>query len=139
MCFEFSFTICIAFCFKKGEILLIIEKKPDGWWIAKNAEGNEGLIPRTYLEVSPCLCFSPLQLFSFLIKHCYIFWSIDWWMGWNTEIALILGIEWGKPACVNGSGFLWNAFMPVSPGTNFTVKLCRLILFIARHFMLTLH
>ncbi|XP_023573272.1 nephrocystin-1 isoform X2 [Octodon degus] len=36
--------------FKKGEILLIIEKKPDGWWIAKNAKGNEGLIPRTYLE-----------------------------------------------------------------------------------------
>uniref|UniRef100_H0W4V8 Nephrocystin 1 n=1 Tax=Cavia porcellus TaxID=10141 RepID=H0W4V8_CAVPO len=33
--------------FKKGEILLIIEKKPD----AKNAEGNKGLIPRTYLEV----------------------------------------------------------------------------------------
>ncbi|XP_053445854.1 nephrocystin-1 isoform X1 [Nycticebus coucang] len=38
--------------FKKGEILLIIEKKPDGWWIAKDAKGNEGLIPRTYLE--PC-------------------------------------------------------------------------------------
>ncbi|XP_013378285.1 PREDICTED: nephrocystin-1 isoform X2 [Chinchilla lanigera] len=36
--------------FQKGEILLIIEKKPDGWWIAKNAKGNEGLIPRTYLE-----------------------------------------------------------------------------------------
>ncbi|XP_062934241.1 nephrocystin-1 [Cynocephalus volans] len=36
--------------FKKGEILLIIEKNPDGWWIARNAQGNEGLIPRTYLE-----------------------------------------------------------------------------------------
>ncbi|XP_008063848.1 nephrocystin-1 [Carlito syrichta] len=36
--------------FKKGEILLIIEKKPDGWWIAKNAKGNKGLVPRTYLE-----------------------------------------------------------------------------------------
>ncbi|XP_004844389.1 nephrocystin-1 isoform X2 [Heterocephalus glaber] len=36
--------------FKKGEILLIIEKKPDGWWIAKNAKGNEGLIPKTYVE-----------------------------------------------------------------------------------------
>ncbi|XP_059044397.1 nephrocystin-1 isoform X1 [Mustela lutreola] len=36
--------------FKKGEILLIIEKKPDGWWIAKNAKGNKGLIPRTYVE-----------------------------------------------------------------------------------------
>ncbi|XP_042132128.2 nephrocystin-1 isoform X1 [Peromyscus maniculatus bairdii] len=38
--------------FKKGDILHIIEKKPDGWWLAKDAEGNEGLIPRTYLE--PC-------------------------------------------------------------------------------------
>ncbi|XP_059117359.1 nephrocystin-1 isoform X4 [Peromyscus eremicus] len=39
--------------FKKGDILHIIEKKPDGWWLAKDAEGNEGLIPRTYLE--PCI------------------------------------------------------------------------------------
>ncbi|KAM4803862.1 nephrocystin-1-like [Urocitellus parryii] len=38
--------------FKKGEILLVIEKKPDGWWIAQDSKGNEGLIPRTYLE--PC-------------------------------------------------------------------------------------
>uniref|UniRef100_A0A8D2BQB4 Nephrocystin-1 n=1 Tax=Sus scrofa TaxID=9823 RepID=A0A8D2BQB4_PIG len=36
--------------FKKGEILLIIEKNPDGWWLAKNAQGNKGLTPRTYLE-----------------------------------------------------------------------------------------
>ncbi|XP_057637651.1 nephrocystin-1 isoform X1 [Chionomys nivalis] len=36
--------------FKKGDILHIIDKKPDGWWLAKDAEGNEGLIPRTYLE-----------------------------------------------------------------------------------------
>ncbi|XP_016078240.1 PREDICTED: nephrocystin-1 [Miniopterus natalensis] len=39
--------------FKKGEILLIIEKNPDGWWMAKNAEGNKGLVPRTYLEPCP--------------------------------------------------------------------------------------
>ncbi|XP_038186387.1 nephrocystin-1 isoform X3 [Arvicola amphibius] len=36
--------------FKKGDILHIIDKKPDGWWLAQDAEGNEGLIPRTYLE-----------------------------------------------------------------------------------------
>nr|XP_014708191.2 nephrocystin-1 isoform X1 [Equus asinus] len=36
--------------FKKGEILRIIEGKPDGWWTAKNAKGEKGLVPRTYLE-----------------------------------------------------------------------------------------
>ncbi|XP_008826397.1 nephrocystin-1 isoform X2 [Nannospalax galili] len=36
--------------FKKGDILHVIEKKPDGWWMAKDADGNKGLIPRTYLE-----------------------------------------------------------------------------------------
>uniref|UniRef100_A0A8C6HIS2 Nephrocystin-1 n=1 Tax=Mus spicilegus TaxID=10103 RepID=A0A8C6HIS2_MUSSI len=36
--------------FKRGDVLHIIEKKPDGWWLAKDAEGVEGLIPRTYLE-----------------------------------------------------------------------------------------
>ncbi|MXQ90197.1 hypothetical protein E5288_WYG017363 [Bos mutus] len=36
--------------FKKGEILCIIKKNSDGWWMAKNAKGNEGLIPKTYLE-----------------------------------------------------------------------------------------
>ncbi|XP_016280773.1 nephrocystin-1 isoform X3 [Monodelphis domestica] len=39
--------------FKKDEILLILEKKPDGWWIAKNIHGNKGLVPKTYLE--PCV------------------------------------------------------------------------------------
>uniref|UniRef100_A0A8B9YZH4 Nephrocystin-1 n=1 Tax=Bos mutus grunniens TaxID=30521 RepID=A0A8B9YZH4_BOSMU len=38
--------------FKKGEILCIIKKNSDGWWMAKNTKGNEGLIPKTYLE--PC-------------------------------------------------------------------------------------
>ncbi|XP_044516713.1 nephrocystin-1 isoform X3 [Gracilinanus agilis] len=39
--------------FKKDEVLLILEKKPDGWWIAKNIHGNKGLVPKTYLE--PCV------------------------------------------------------------------------------------
>lgn len=61
--FLFSFYFVL---FKKGDILHIIDKKPDGWWLAKDAEGNEGLIPRTYLEVSPAhLCLSCYKVFLF--------------------------------------------------------------------------
>uniref|UniRef100_UPI00398EAE67 nephrocystin-1 isoform X2 n=1 Tax=Pristiophorus japonicus TaxID=55135 RepID=UPI00398EAE67 len=37
--------------FKKSEILTILNEKPDGWWLGENAQGIQGLVPKTYLQV----------------------------------------------------------------------------------------
>ncbi|XP_053567919.1 nephrocystin-1 [Bombina bombina] len=37
--------------FKKGEVLHILNKKPDGWWLAQDSKGNKGIVPKTYLQV----------------------------------------------------------------------------------------
>ncbi|CAH2253094.1 nephrocystin-1 isoform X1 [Pelobates cultripes] len=36
--------------FQKGEVLQILDKKPDGWWLAQDSQGNKGLVPKTYLQ-----------------------------------------------------------------------------------------
>ncbi|XP_051815805.1 nephrocystin-1 [Acanthochromis polyacanthus] len=36
---------------RRGEVLRIIRKTADGWWLAQDTKGSRGLVPRTYLKI----------------------------------------------------------------------------------------
>ncbi|KAK2921650.1 nephrocystin-1 [Channa argus] len=36
---------------QRGDVLRIIRKTADGWWLAQDAKGNRGLVPKTYLKI----------------------------------------------------------------------------------------
>ncbi|XP_030643339.1 nephrocystin-1 [Chanos chanos] len=35
---------------QKGEVLTILKKNMDGWWLGQDSKGNQGLVPRTFLK-----------------------------------------------------------------------------------------
>ncbi|XP_048583565.1 nephrocystin-1 isoform X2 [Nematostella vectensis] len=37
--------------FKKGEVLIVIDPREDGWWIAENSVGKRGVIPKTLVKI----------------------------------------------------------------------------------------
>jgi len=47
--------------FKKGDILTVIKKEEDDWWLARSSDGQEGLIPRPYVEEMPTSVSRPPQ------------------------------------------------------------------------------
>uniref|UniRef100_A0A673KMK4 Nephrocystin-1-like n=1 Tax=Sinocyclocheilus rhinocerous TaxID=307959 RepID=A0A673KMK4_9TELE len=37
---------------QKGEVLRVLSKNKDGWWLAQNSKGQKGLVPKTFLKTS---------------------------------------------------------------------------------------
>ncbi|KAL2083491.1 hypothetical protein ACEWY4_021264 [Coilia grayii] len=38
---------------EKGDVLHILKKNKDGWWLAQDSKGNKGLVPKTYVKAQP--------------------------------------------------------------------------------------
>ncbi|XP_059215720.1 nephrocystin-1 isoform X2 [Centropristis striata] len=36
---------------QRGQVLRIIKKTADGWWLAQDTKGNKGVVPKTYLKM----------------------------------------------------------------------------------------
>ncbi|XP_067310711.1 nephrocystin-1 isoform X2 [Pseudorasbora parva] len=37
---------------QKGEVLKVLSKNKDGWWLAQNSNGQKGMVPKTFLKMS---------------------------------------------------------------------------------------
>ena len=46
----------------EGERLSVLEKDGNEWWKCRNAKGSEGVVPASYLEVCPTLCYRKVRL-----------------------------------------------------------------------------
>ena len=48
--------------FKKGDILTVVKKPEDNWWIAVDSKGKRGLIPKPYVKIVSVDCSSCMKL-----------------------------------------------------------------------------
>uniref|UniRef100_A0A8C2BZI7 Nephronophthisis 1 n=1 Tax=Cyprinus carpio TaxID=7962 RepID=A0A8C2BZI7_CYPCA len=45
------YNLAFFVLFQKGEVLKVLSKNKDGWWLAQNSKGQKGLVPKTFLKV----------------------------------------------------------------------------------------
>lgn len=57
---------------QEGESLLVLERDSDEWWKCRNAAGDEGVVPASYVEVSPAPCFWCLLL-TYRLDSSWVF------------------------------------------------------------------
>uniref|UniRef100_A0A8B9LBH8 Nephronophthisis 1 n=1 Tax=Astyanax mexicanus TaxID=7994 RepID=A0A8B9LBH8_ASTMX len=53
---------------QKGAVLRVLQKNEDGWWLAQDAKGNKGLVPRNYLKVRSQQNETNSRIGAFIIK-----------------------------------------------------------------------
>uniref|UniRef100_A0A8C9WBW0 Nephronophthisis 1 n=1 Tax=Scleropages formosus TaxID=113540 RepID=A0A8C9WBW0_SCLFO len=49
---------------QKGDLLRILSKNPDGWWLAQDSKGRMGVVPKNFLKVrTPLICLKLCTIF----------------------------------------------------------------------------
>lgn len=66
--------------FKRGDVLSIIRKTADGWWLAQDTQGNRGVVPKNYLKVAEFQKFDILTSLKSLFRLWILKYSLLWWL-----------------------------------------------------------
>lgn len=59
-----------------GEDLIVVEKENDDWWTVKNAQGQQGVVPAQYVEVSTAGPIKYRSLIETLIRAVGYRWIV---------------------------------------------------------------
>ena len=61
---------------EEGETLFVLERDTDEWWKCRNAQGDEGVVPANYLEVSLQTVAMPRLSLRRIFVACTWYWRI---------------------------------------------------------------